>query len=230
MDPSYASSDDEAEAMAKQMGFSSFGAQGPPKKRKFNPATDAMVEGQELVSLNRGGKKGQGSGGNMIPLGKPRVMGVAPPANEDEIALDDEDEEDGGPAYIDTSLPPPQEQEADRSAFTPGETAWIAQQKIDAILAGNQAPTIPPESKGKDKPHFSEAGRGVSQFISALQEAPRPPTAATTTSTTTSGSFTGSQQPRERGQRNPLWYVDYLDPSFIENPWASLEKANGLRV
>ena len=118
MDPSYVSDDDdeEAAAMAAAMGFSTFGAKKhPAKKRKFNSATDAFVEGDELASLDRGGKKGQGSGGNTMPLGKQRVFGTAKDdsvvvdkANEDEIALEDEDEEDG-PQYMDTSRPAPAE-------------------------------------------------------------------------------------------------------------------------
>ncbi|OBT95039.1 hypothetical protein VE01_07370 [Pseudogymnoascus verrucosus] len=119
MDPSYASSDDEADVMAAAMGFSSFGTQGPPKKRKFNPKSDAFIEGQDLEAVDKGGKKGQGSGGNQIPLGRPRQLGVPSQAptgaakNDEEIALDDDegpqyvDEGDDGPRYLDTSRPPP---------------------------------------------------------------------------------------------------------------------------
>lgn len=126
MDPEYTGSDDEdaeAQAMAEAMGFSSFGARKPPaKKRKFNSATDAFVEGDELAGLDKGGKKGQGSGGNTVPLGKQRVFGVSKVeddekggvpigGNQDEIALDeddeDEDEDDEGPRYMDTSKAPP---------------------------------------------------------------------------------------------------------------------------
>jgi hypothetical protein len=117
MDP-YDDEDEEATAMAAAMGFSSFGSHKPPaKKRKFNPRTDAFVEGDALAAIDRGGKKGQGSGGNTMPLGKTRVLGVRKKeemANEDEIALDDEeggvrlgDGEDEGPQYMDTSELPP---------------------------------------------------------------------------------------------------------------------------
>jgi hypothetical protein len=111
MDPNYVDEEEEAAAMAAMMGFSGFGSQKPPaKKRKF--ATDAFVEGQEPV--DKGGKKGQGSGGNTMPLGKTRVLGtgsaskaIQPVAvNDAEIPLDD-DEEPDGPQYVDTSLPPP---------------------------------------------------------------------------------------------------------------------------
>lgn len=102
-------SDPEASAMAAMMGFSNFGGKPPARKRKFNAATDAFVSGDELAKIDRGGKKGKGSGGNEVPLGKPRVLGVRSKAtNEEEIALDDE-EEDEGPRYEDTSLPAPTE-------------------------------------------------------------------------------------------------------------------------
>ncbi len=95
MDPTYLSSEDEDEdnaAMAAAMGFSTFGMQGPSKKRKFNAKTDAVVDGDELAALDKGGRKGQGSGGNMIPLGRPRGIcvpaGTVQKSNEEEVDLD----------------------------------------------------------------------------------------------------------------------------------------------
>lgn len=86
--------DEDAAAMAAAMGFSSFGSHKPPaKKRKFNPATDAFVSGQELEAIDRGGKNGKGSGGNTMPLGKVRQFGAEKKivsTNEDEIDIDDE--------------------------------------------------------------------------------------------------------------------------------------------
>ncbi|KFY95805.1 hypothetical protein V498_03113 [Pseudogymnoascus sp. VKM F-4517 (FW-2822)] len=186
MDPSYASSDDEADAMAAAMGFSSFGTQGPPKKRKFNPKSDAFIEGQDLESVDKGGKKGQGSGGNQIPLGRPRQFGVPSQAsagaakNDEEIALDDdegphrpppvmdgmgknedeilldEDEDNQGPGYVDTSLPPP------------NETAREAQEKIDAILSSTGSSANPARPRQKQKAKKPQVG-GLGAFISALK-------------------------------------------------------------
>ncbi|RKF74616.1 hypothetical protein GcC1_083011 [Golovinomyces cichoracearum] len=34
---------------------------------------------------------------------------------------------------------------------------------------------------------------------------------------------------RNKNNFNELWYQDYYDPSFLYNPWESLEKANGLQ-
>jgi hypothetical protein len=237
MDPPYVDSEDDADAMAKQMGFSSFGTQGPSKKRKFNPKTDAMVEGQQLASLDKGGKKGQGSGGNKIPLGKPRIFGVASLHNLEETELDLDNDEDAEPAYIDTSLPPPSKQEnseeeegptyIDTSLPPPNEAASAAQQKIDAILANSTVLTVPPDSKAKIKPSVSEIGRGVGHFLTAHQDGTRPPI-PNVSDATTSSSFRGNQQPRQWGQKNEFWYIGYYDPSFNENPWAKLEKSNGL--
>jgi hypothetical protein len=103
-------SEDDAAAMAAAMGFSSFGASKQPnKKRKFNTATDAFIDGQELEKVDRGGKKGKGSGGNDIPLGRPRTFGqkingggvVSPRNNDAEIPMEDEDEEEqSGGVYL----------------------------------------------------------------------------------------------------------------------------------
>jgi hypothetical protein len=221
--------------MAKAMGFSSFGTQGPTKKRKFNPKTDAMVEGQELASLDKGGKKGQGSGGNKIPLGKPRVIGIPSKSNQEEIELDGEDEE---PAHIDTSLPPPSKQDSleedegpeyiDTSLPPPNEEARAAQQKIDDILANSTTPPVLPDSKIKMKPQASEVGQGVGRFMSALQDESRAPVSSAPVPATRDRSHMDHYQPRQRVQKNEFWYIGYYDPSFNENPWAKLEKANGL--
>ncbi|KAM3537295.1 hypothetical protein ARSEF1564_009784 [Beauveria bassiana] len=76
--------DDTADAMAAAMGFSSFGAQNPPsRKRKYNPNNDAVVS---IDNPQR-----HGTGANSAPVGERQ----APPANADEIALDDEVDDDG---------------------------------------------------------------------------------------------------------------------------------------
>jgi hypothetical protein len=243
MDPSYVDSDEEAEAMAKAMGFSSFGNQGSTKKRKFNPSTDAVVEGQELAAIHKGGKNGQGSGGNQIPLGKSRVFGGGPIQNADMIVLDDEEEvneEDEGPAYLDTSLPPPLEQvpeaEAegptyiDTSLPPPGEEARAAQERIDAILENASITVEPPDANGMRTIHVSAPGRGISQYLTALQSGPPPAPPNVASLMQSPESVMGNQRPGQRGQKNTLWYVNYYDPSFNENPWSRLEKAKGLQA
>ncbi|KAI9046760.1 hypothetical protein LZ554_009497 [Drepanopeziza brunnea f. sp. 'monogermtubi'] len=120
-------SDPEGAAMAAAMGFSSFGAKPAAKKRRFNPSTDAFVEGDALEKLDRGGKKGTGSGGNTIPLGRTRTIGVKSEAqargakqNDEEIALDDdeekeEDEEEEDAEAVDTARGKPVRVSVERS-------------------------------------------------------------------------------------------------------------------
>ena len=104
--------DEEAAAMAAMMGFSGFGSQKPSaKKRKF--ATDAFVEGQDVKTFDIGGKQSPGSGGNRVPIGKPRTIGTVSSGKAVEsepssaVDIDMDDDEIGGPQYVDTSLPPP---------------------------------------------------------------------------------------------------------------------------
>ena len=74
----------EAEAMAAAMGFSSFGAQKlPSKKRKYNPHADASTS----ADIH---KPTSSTGANSAPLG----TRPAPPTNTDEIQLDDDDDND----------------------------------------------------------------------------------------------------------------------------------------
>lgn len=147
MDPNYVDEEEGAAAMAAMMGFSGFGSQKPPaKKRKFT--TDAFVEGQDVMALDKGGKKGQGSGGNTMPLGKTRVLGTGSATkaiepvgmNDSEIDLGDDDDTDG-PQYVDTSLPPPILADKEGPRYEPppcvSEEAKEMQSRIDASSPGD---------------------------------------------------------------------------------------------
>jgi hypothetical protein len=75
--------------MAQMMGFSAFGSQDrPQKKRKYNPNAESFVERQPPQATT--------TSSNSIPLGPPPV--TKPSANADEIDLEDDDGEDGSPA------------------------------------------------------------------------------------------------------------------------------------
>ncbi|TGO58371.1 hypothetical protein BOTNAR_0182g00090 [Botryotinia narcissicola] len=234
--------EDDSAAMAAMMGFSGFGNQDSrSKKRKFNAATDAFVEGAELEKIERGGKKGQGSGGNQIPLGKMRVMGEKAEGkrNDEEIDLgDDEDAEDEGPRYLDTSAPPPifygieggenslgQVDISDDPAVV--EERRKAQEQIDAILAAA------PDS----------AETNTSQPVSGHPHGlPERPVHSNMEFSGNSGNRRGgkgrgsdagsmaSSRLSGRGTFNKTWYEGYYDRSFNENPWAKLEERMGLEA
>lgn len=241
MDPSYIDSDEEAAAMAKAMGFSTFGTQGPTKKRKYNPSTDAVVDGQDLASIDRGGKKGQGSGGNQIPIGKPRVFGLSTNGNTDETALDSRDAvvEDTKAGYVDTSLPPPMDEEIEEkhnvpaylntSLPPPDKETRETQERIDAILANTDLTPTPPGSRALGNPPTQGLGQSVSRYLTALHSESQQPRLGLAASSGTGRPTVESNRPAQRGQRNELWYVGYYDPSFNENPWMRLEKEKGLQ-
>ncbi|KAG4441631.1 hypothetical protein IFR05_002915 [Cadophora sp. M221] len=184
-------SDSESAAMAAAMGFSSFGGRPATKKRKFNPTTDAFVEGQALEKLDRGGKKGAGSGGNMIPLGKARVIGGNKEVeverkvvdNGDEIALDEERDavmrgggeessEDEGPQYIDTSRTPPAAEDdgpqyIDTSAPAPVHQENRGHAYID-VDTSEPAPAV-------SDAEALEMQRRIDAILQSIGSAPPPP-------------------------------------------------------
>lgn len=80
--------DDDAQAMAQFMGFSSFGQQDPPaKKRRYNPKTDSSIPSSASTSDQKPSAK-HASGANSAALGTRAI-------NSEEISL--EDEEDAQP-------------------------------------------------------------------------------------------------------------------------------------
>ncbi|KAK0389972.1 hypothetical protein NLU13_3545 [Sarocladium strictum] len=79
--------DSDARAMAQAMGFSAFGSQDPPaKKRRYNPHSDASLPASLPSNPYKSGASA--SGANSAPLGPPRKA-----TNTEEIALDDADDD-----------------------------------------------------------------------------------------------------------------------------------------
>jgi hypothetical protein len=249
--------DAEAQAMAAAMGFSGFG-KAQAKKRKFNSSTDAYVDGQELAKLDKGGKKGQGSGGNTMPLGKPRVFGggsnkptqsatgnaleqKAVVGNSDEIDVDaDMDDEDNEPNYIDSSKTPPaaamegyQAVDSDLPPPVSSGEAEEMQARIDAILAsigeGDEPNSIPIESSTEDHQQYPRHHQVPQKPMFGDTAFMRGgPRSRNQENTLDSASVASSSRPSHRSERNPTWYIGYYDPSFNENPWGRLEKDRGL--
>ncbi|KAF7531044.1 hypothetical protein G7054_g9252 [Neopestalotiopsis clavispora] len=124
--------DDNTDAMAAAMGFSSFGA----KRRKFNSNTDSFVGGPSSPVDH-------GKGANAMPLGirsaqpqrsqpPPSAPQSLPKHNDNEISLEDDDE-DPEPQYLDTSRPAASVE----TAPTPGDAA--IQATIDSIVGSTEA-------------------------------------------------------------------------------------------
>ncbi|KAI0455109.1 hypothetical protein F5B21DRAFT_214081 [Xylaria acuta] len=208
--------DDAATAMAAAMGFSSFGAQKPNKRRKFNPSTDAFVARSPPAPGSASGPHFHEhadnhittTGSNMVPLGirRKNVDEIDLEGDQDEGHLpgnqepqhttaddnNNNDDDDPEPQYLDTSRP---------SAPVVADPIDSLQSKIDAIVDSSaDAPASP-------QPSSSVVGGGQSSR----------------------GGRGGSQRNMSRGNRSGTkWWEGYYDPAFIVNPWDKLEKANGL--
>ncbi|PTB66405.1 hypothetical protein BBK36DRAFT_4651 [Trichoderma citrinoviride] len=78
--------------MAAAMGFSSFGAQNRPQKRKYNPHADAVTSSDSATAQRAA--KPSATGSNSTPLGAAREKQPDPAANADEIDLDGDDDKD----------------------------------------------------------------------------------------------------------------------------------------
>ena len=89
--------------MAEAMGFSSFGGQGhPQKKRRYNPHADAaVVGGSDRRSAAAGTHPSTGS--NSTPLGEQARRQGMSAANDDEIDL----EGDGNEGPVSETVPAP---------------------------------------------------------------------------------------------------------------------------
>ncbi|KAI5920426.1 hypothetical protein F4810DRAFT_437248 [Camillea tinctor] len=222
--------EDTAAAMAQAMGFSSFGAQNPSKRRKFNPGTDAVVASSSnpTVPLFRT-EHAPGSGSNMTPLG-------VRTRNKDEINLDldddndeqqptpkanamtqgrdgqDGDDDDPEPQYIDTSRPPaPLEPDTGDSiqsqidnivgVSAPVEGSAYFASQVDAGGAGD----LQGWGRGRGHDYGRNRGRGRGR----------------------GGGRGGNQGHGHDSGHN--WWEDYYDPWALINPWEKLEKNLGLK-
>ncbi|KAI1099719.1 hypothetical protein F4804DRAFT_73820 [Jackrogersella minutella] len=199
-------------AMAQAMGFSSFGAQNnPSKRRKFNPhADDAVVASSSTSTIplhrNNATKEVQ-TGSNATPLG-------VRSRNEDEIDLEDDDEanaangkirnlkdgnaDDPESRYLDTSRPP-------TTAISNSND--VVQSRIDTIVGVPSDQTMGAQSStlsGGGDPSYrgSRGGRGGR------------------------GGYQANQGQRHESGKE--WWEGYYDPSSNINPWAALDNAKGL--
>lgn len=194
--------DADAAAMAQMMGFSAFGVQDrPQKKRRYNPLADAATEHQPSSKQQhhhqqhrQGNSRGAASstGSNATPLGATKrgaggAASVHPPpptttTNTDEISLDDDEEADvaGDDAAV--------------AAAAAVESTPIASLPRPAGLPERPAPGVgfvgmPPRRGHGELPEHTRDG----------------------------GPSSGK-----------AWYEDYYDPSSNENPWERLESSMGL--
>ncbi|KAI0182122.1 hypothetical protein GGR52DRAFT_68131 [Hypoxylon sp. FL1284] len=213
------SSEDTAAAMAQAMGFSSFGAQGTPnKRRKFNPRTDAVVASTSTstLPLHNDAALKTTTGSNTIPLGV-RTQ------NEDEIDLEDEEEEpvaptnevpshlkDGrgntdannpGPQYLDTSRPstidPANEVQSEIDSIVNTSSEWPGMASLSSFRGSRGGR----RGRGPWEGYQLDRGRGGYHINQG-----------------------------HGGEPAKKWWVSYYDPSSNVNPWEHHEKTRGLEA
>ncbi|KAI1198592.1 hypothetical protein F5X97DRAFT_145854 [Nemania serpens] len=217
---------DTATAMAAALGFSSFGAQKPNKRRKFNPSADAFVASTSGAALpfHRHGDDNDDTpmtGSNIVPLG-PRKQNI----NTDEIDLDDDDED---------RQQPPAAGPATRQAKTysddgdDGDDGNSDAEDSESRYLDTSRPSAPIIAD----PAADDLQSKIDAIVGSSTDEYAPPQQSS--SSVIGGGYPGRGDYGEHwrnmnrgGRSGAKWWEGYYDPGFITNPWDSLEKANGL--
>ncbi|KAK6825333.1 hypothetical protein PG987_012827 [Apiospora arundinis] len=198
---------EDAAAMAEAMGFSSFGGQNhPSKRRKYNARADAafvVADGDEsTLALHYDA----GSGSNNTPLGE-RRQPKKQKTNTDEIDLDDNDND------------------GDQDAEGDGDGQNAAGDNVDAQAPAAQyldpSQPIPDQVQSEIDAIVGDHGLPKKPVVSAVPAKRGGP--AQSGSRHHGGGGRGGD--RESGQP---WWDDYYDPAFNTNPWEKVEKKLGM--
>jgi hypothetical protein len=186
--------DADTDAMARAMGFSSFGAQ-PNKRRKYNHRANEAVVATPSLPLH------QPNGANAVPLGTRS-------RNQEEIMLDDDDDDndEGNTLATCATAPAPAgtEGESPAAAGADGQDEDPEPQYIDT-----SRPSLPAADDVQSKID-SILGTGVGAQLPAL-DGP-------------GSHGMGHRGRGGRQQGGKPWWEDYYDPTANMNPWEKLEK------
>jgi hypothetical protein len=199
--------------VAAAMGFSAFGRQ-PHKKRKYNGQTDGTISVSQSQAVINPNSTSLPSGSNAILINPSRSLtGRMLLASNEVNPVDGVGLCDAGPQYVDDTPPDsPRPHESGEKEAISTSTVMVESRNrkeegkpdVDVGLLVRGAVALPP------KPPES------------FQQSPRPGRGG---GIGRGGGGVGGTE----GRRNELWYVDYWDPSFVENPWKELEGRMGLK-
>ncbi|KAK1596602.1 uncharacterized protein LY79DRAFT_509325 [Colletotrichum navitas] len=236
--------------MAAFMGFASFGTQPAAKKRKYNHRTDAVSSasasgpvGHHPVAV----AAAAATGANQTALAArtPRApMTDAPPANTDEIALDDDNDannadtaagdedqdqdqdpdEGGANIYSDPTIAPAlaHAQSLIDELSTRGGVASSAPADTSASQAQGPSPLLPSAAL----PRRPDVSWGKEMGSTPTTMPTRERNAEAAAGHPPRGGRQGSQQQRSDGKP---WWEGYYDHASNENPWERLEKKAGVQ-
>ncbi|GKT56281.1 hypothetical protein ColTof4_09172 [Colletotrichum tofieldiae] len=237
MDDHDAAADVDPE-MAAFMGFASFGTQPAAKKRKYNHRTDAVSSAPAARA-----PLAAATGANQTALAAraPRAPSAEtpaapPPANTDEIALDDDDDgpaadagqgdrnpEDGGASiYSDPTVAP---------ALAHAQSLIDELSARGGVASGPSGETPAPQAQGTSLPPSpalprrpdASWGTEMGSAPTAMPTRERPEQAA--------GHQPRGRQGYQQQHRNDgaPWWEGYYDRASNENPWERLEKKAGVQ-
>ena len=239
MDPTYPE-DGEAD-IAAQMGFTSFGVQPTAKKRKYNPATDAVTAVSatlphkspspvDMRTSNRGGGRRGGDGRSLASSGaRDRDRsGRGQGSGTNNTPLGDgrtregsgsrggEDGERGSTTAAPTT---------DADYHYPGHTDDISPASPAAMGDPDATPGQAEDRKEESARSNARSTAGVVKVGAEAKGHGEGP--AVKSSEAGAGEQRNNQAALRRGVRNERGDVAYYDESFVEDPWKELEEKRG---
>ncbi|TIC96893.1 hypothetical protein CH35J_007675 [Colletotrichum higginsianum] len=239
--------------MAAFMGFASFGTQPAAKKRKYNHRTDAVSDAD--TDAGHAPTRTSATGANQTALAArtPRAVSTEnpaapPPANTDEIALDDDDDvavvdadrpsaaedqdlEDGGARiYSDPSIAPAlahAQSLIDELSTRAGDGDAAAPSEESAT----PAPITLPSSSSAALPRRPDAswGKEMGSVPTTMPTRERPAQVQAADHQPRGGGGGGGHYQQHQGKDGKPWWEGYYDRASNENPWDRLEKKAGVQ-
>ncbi|KAJ0300474.1 hypothetical protein COL5a_006747 [Colletotrichum fioriniae] len=226
--------------MAAFMGFASFGTQPAAKKRKYNHRTDAVssATGANQTAL-----------APRAPRPAPSTtteIAADPAANADEIALNDDDEDDGTVAAVAAGTAAGEDVDAEEGGAnlytdpTVAPALAHAQSLIDELANRGAAPedgTSAPQAQSTTSSLPTSSALPQRPDASWGKEMGSAPTTMPTRERSEQHQHQhqhqhqrGGRQGYQQQQRNDgkPWWEGYYDPASNENPWEKLEKKAGV--
>ncbi|KAK4101918.1 hypothetical protein N658DRAFT_506650 [Parathielavia hyrcaniae] len=208
----------EDASMAATMGFTSFGGTKPTKEERKDdhednhpsrPSKKRRLDHQSDTADQQATTTSRTASQVLQPGSKP--------AATDEITYTDDEEDD---FELDTTA---DLDDRDPAQPEPAAGETIAANNNTDNEGGRRTPSQPlPQSH----PHSHILPQRPPATTSWT------PTTTTTTNTNTnisnSNTSRGGRQAQGNRRHNPLWYINYYDPSSNENPWEGMEKHKGL--
>ncbi len=208
-------------ALAASMGFSSFGAQPTAKKRKFNHATDAVVDRQQAKQSEVPAKSKNASGSNKTTLG---VRERRPPAEISNIvgngsqSMSTPDKGNKNGALNSTRS---EQSSAEIASPAVARAEHNDQQESRPGISGSLE-QVPSVTATANEPNPAISAMPASDAKDAHQSAHSPAATGSGRASGHGGLSQAELQALRKGVKDERGDVAYFLPSFVEDPWKGL--------